>query len=113
MIMFAYTECGLSIERFFELSWYEWSLEIEKVRIRKDRDFDIWEGQASLMRNFMALFANANRGKNTPPFKPTDFIRLSFDNIEEEKRGTEKLSPEQVQERFDQLKNRNGRQRTG
>ena len=27
----------------------------------------------------MALFANANRGKNAQPFKPEDFLKLSFE----------------------------------
>lgn len=28
----------------------------------------------------MALFANANRGKNQAPYTPQDFWRLSYDN---------------------------------
>lgn len=109
MIAFAYTECGLSIEAFFRLSWYEWSLEVEKVNISRKKEHRIWEGQASLTRDFMALFANANRGKSTPPFKGSDFIKLSFDEPEDGKRGTEYISPDQVIERFKSLKKINGK----
>ena len=99
MIIFAYTECGLSIEQFFRLSWYEWSLEIEKVSVRIKRDHDIWEGQASLMRENMALLANINRDskKKGTPFKGSDFIKLSFDKNEEEIEKYAKLTPEEVE----------------
>lgn len=100
MIIFAYTECGLSIERFFQLSWYEWSLEVEKVTIRNKKRHEEWEGHASLTREFMALMAEINRNpkKRATPFKGSEFIKLSFDKDEEEieKQGS-KLTPEQVE----------------
>lgn len=94
MLAFACTECGLSIEEFFKLSWYEWSLEIEKVNKRLRYDHLQWEKHAVLVREQMALFANANTGRNGRKYKGSDFFKLSFDTTEalEQKR----LSPSDV-----------------
>lgn len=35
-----------------------------------------------LTRQFMTLFANANRSKNQPAFTPQDFWKLSYDKDE-------------------------------
>ncbi len=101
MVAFAYSECGLSIEQFFRLSWYEWSLEILRVKARRKRDFTVWEGQASLIREHMALMANFNRDtkKRPQPFKGSDFIKLSFDEKEEEQER-KIMSPEEVEAKF-------------
>lgn len=105
MIMFAYTECGLSLEQFFELSWYEWSLEIERVRVRKKRDSDIWEGNAVLTGELMALIANVNRDpkKRANAYMRTDFFVLSFDDkkLIEDRRFTA-VEPDKIEETFNQ-----------
>lgn len=99
MIAFAYTECGLSIERFFRLSWYEWSLEIEKVSNRRKRDFEIWEGQASLFRNLMATVMNSSGKSYKKHIDAKDLMRLSFDKDEQEiEKDVTKLTPEQVEQ---------------
>jgi hypothetical protein len=51
------------------------------LKIIKDRELEHAERefQMDLTRRFMALFANANRGKNQAPFTPQDFWRLSYD----------------------------------
>lgn len=48
----------------------------------------------------MALFANANRGKDAPIFRPQDFMRLSYDEAQPDAKPTE----EDLQERLDRLK---------
>ena len=98
MISFAYTECGLSIDEFFSLSWYEWSLEIERVHVRNKRDFEIWEGQASLFRNLMATVMNSSGKSYKKHIDAKDLMRLSFDKDEQEiEKDVTKLTPEQVE----------------
>lgn len=97
MIIFAYTECGLSIEEFFRLSWYEWSLEVEKVSRRRKHDYDIWEGQASLFRELMATVMNSSGKSYKKHIDPKDLIHLSFDKVDETKKeAVTKLTPEEV-----------------
>lgn len=111
MVEFAYVDCGLSVDEFYGLSFYEWKLEISRVK-RKDKLVSAeWEGQAMLFRELMALTANINRNsKKTPtPFEGKDFIRLSFDPEKEEK-GSRKLTQEEVDAKFEKVKRlRNGK----
>lgn len=109
MLAFAYAECGLSVEKFFELSFYEWSLEIHKVLTRRERDHTVWEGHASLHREVMALLANVNRDSKTKPtpYKGSDFMKLSYDTDEEAK--NKRMTPEEVDAKFPKLlKAKNG-----
>lgn len=46
-----------------------------------DRELSI-----ELTRQFMTLFANANRSKNQPAFTPQDFWKLSYDKNTVEER---------------------------
>lgn len=97
MIAFAYTECGLSIDQFSELSLYEWSLEIEKVSRRRKRDYEIWEGQASLFRSLMATIMNSSGKSYQKSINEKDLFKLSFDKDEEQlEQPVTKLTPEQV-----------------
>jgi hypothetical protein len=105
MIKFAYVDCGLSIDEFYNLSFYEWALEVERVK-RKSELLNIkWEGEASLFRELMALLANINRNpKKTPtPFEGKDFIPLSFDKPKE-KYVSRQMTPEEVDARIERLK---------
>jgi hypothetical protein len=52
-----------------------------------------------LTRRFMALFANANRSKNSRVFKPEDFFKLSYDT---------QLKPEADPELFNRVARRLG-----
>jgi len=110
MLAFAYAECGLSVEEFFDLSFYEWSLEIHKVLTRRERDHTIWEGHASLHREVMALLANVNRDSKTKPtpYKGSDFMKLSYDSdeVDEQKKI---MTPEEVEAKFPKfLKKKDG-----
>lgn len=81
MIAYAYAECGLSIDQFFALSWYEWSLEVHKARKNYERDHTKWEKNTAVIREFMAMFYNVNRGTN-PTKTGKDLLPLSFDKPE-------------------------------
>lgn len=100
MLAFAYAECGLTVDEFFDLSFWEWSLEIHKVRARSERLKDKWENDACFVREIMALIANVNRdGKKHPkPYEGKDFIRLSFDKDVPEKNKI--VPPEEVEAYF-------------
>ncbi len=100
MIAFAYTECGLSIEQFFKLSWYEWSLEIEKVRIRKQRDFDMWEGNGVLARKIMATILNSAGKLYKKHIDEKELLKLSIDDIQKETVTAKPMTPEEVERKF-------------
>lgn len=102
LVAFAYSECGLSIDQFLSLSWYEWSLEIYKVKNRRKREFEEWEKQAVFVREQMALIANTNRDpKRTPrPYKGSDFFPLSFDDLKEIEVVKKRQTPEEVDARL-------------
>lgn len=91
MLAFAYAECGLTVDEFFKLSLYEWSLEIYKVRKRQEHLKDKWESDAAFVRELLAAVYNTAGKSYKREFKNTDFIKLSFDNKEEVK-ATEPLT---------------------
>ncbi len=99
MIEFAYVQCGLSIDEFYNLSLYEWSLEVLRVKNKIKAENTKWESHAVLVREFMALMANINRNpKKVPtPYKSTDFIRLSFDEPDDKPKM---LSNEELENRI-------------
>ncbi len=107
MIAFAYAECGLTIDEFLGLSFYEWSLEIHKVRQQNKREHERWEGNAILTRELMALIANVNRDskKRALPFEGKDFIKLSFDIASEIK---EERTDEEILSKFPKTLKKNG-----
>ncbi len=97
MIAFGYTECGLSIDQFFMLSFYEWSLEVEKVRRRNERDFNIWEGHAALSRQLMAAVMNSAGKSYKKLVDPRELISLSFDKAEKQAERVPKTDKEMKQ----------------
>lgn len=51
------------------------------LKLHKDRERELAarELPMEMTRQFMALFANANRGKHQTEYTPQDFWRLSYD----------------------------------
>jgi len=97
MLAFAYAECGLTVDEFFKLSFYEWSLEIYKVRKKQERVKDKWESDAAFVRELLAMLYNPHRG-NGPQKSGKDFIKLSFDKKETE--TVEPLTEKAMKERL-------------
>lgn len=82
MLAFAYAECGLNVDQFFDLSFYEWSLEIYKVRKRREKENSKWESDANFVREIMALMVNTTpRERGARQMVGSDFIPLSFDKV--------------------------------
>lgn len=81
MLAFAYSECGLSVNEFFNLSWYEWSLEVHKVKQRRALEHRIWEGNAFLTRELMAAVMNSSGKTYKSTIDPEKLIPLSFDRV--------------------------------
>lgn len=77
--MLAVTELDLTHEKFWSLTWYEWGTYLIKLFRNQQRITAEHEFLMDLTRRFMALFANANRSKNTRVFMPEDFFKLSYD----------------------------------
>lgn len=92
-MVYAYTECGVSVERFWEMSYYEFALEAQKAK-------KSFETRAVFTREILALIANVNRDdkKKPTPFKGSDFFKLSFDK--EELEEVKIIPPEDVEKKF-------------
>lgn len=58
-----------------------YSLKVLEQRKKRKDDQDL---TIEMTRSFMALFANANRGKGNKAYEPTDFFKLSYDITIEE-----------------------------
>jgi len=101
MLKFAYTDCGLSVERFFELSFFEWSLELQKLKKKNEAIHSKWEWDWARTRSLWLILANVNRDhKSRPtPFAPSDLIKLSFDK-DDKPIETRELTPEEIEKKF-------------
>lgn len=82
MLAFAYAECGLNVDDFFGLSWYEWSLEVHKVKQKRVLENKIWEGHAVLTRELMAAVINSAGKSFKRTFEAKELMPLSFDKVE-------------------------------
>jgi hypothetical protein len=89
----------MSAEVFWSLGWYDLNLWVEKIIEDRKRRNEDRELTMEMTRQMMCLFANANRGKDAPVFKPNDFIRLSYDKEEEEV----KVDAKELEERLDKF----------
>ena len=80
MYVFAVTKVNVSHHEFWRLSWYEIGLYIERyayqMELRREDEELAW----ARFRIQWADFRNANRTKKTKPVKPSDLIKLSFDD---------------------------------
>lgn len=77
-------DLGMSSDVFWSLGWHDVNLWIEKVWSDRKKRNEERELTMEMTRQMMCLFANANRGKETPIFQPTDFIKLSYDKEKEQ-----------------------------
>lgn len=98
---------------FWALSFYEWSIWVQRIKNLQDRRRQDGELLIELSRNWMAMYANSNRDpKKTAPYKPTDFYRLSYDTTPEKARKTDAEILEWGKARFakaiERLKKKNG-----
>ncbi len=94
------TELGMSADVFWSIGFYDLTLWIEKVWTDRRKRNEDRELLMEMTRQQLCLFYNANRGKDSPPKYPADFIQLSYD----EARKEEKPTDEDLQERLERLK---------
>lgn len=78
---------GLSPEKFWGLSWWDWCLYLMRFNKKADRDKLNREVAWAHTRALMAVIANASPNRGDKTFRPEDFIKLSFDDatVEEKK----------------------------
>jgi hypothetical protein len=105
MWAFSVAECGLDHDKFWDLSWYEWSLYARRHKIHIRQLEVIEEGHWARYRIQWADFRNANPGKNAAIVKPQDLIKLSFDTDDTPE---EKMTFKQAKERLGSRLNKNG-----
>lgn len=99
MLAFAYAECGLNVDQFFNLSFYEWSLEVYKVKKRQERLRDKWEGEAAFVREILLAVYNSAGKIYKRNFEREDFYKLSFDTVKK-KVETREMTPEEIKKKF-------------
>jgi len=100
---------NLSVDEFFDLSWFELSLLIQRYERKEEDKKIIQELEWARIRKIWVLMINYMRDTKVKPapFKETDLIKLSFDKDEEEQKP---FTPEEVENMFPkELKiNKNG-----
>ena len=99
MIAIAY-EMGLTMDEFFSLSWYEWSMEIHRANKKAERENSIFEGNARIMRRFMSLTYSLLSGKGSPKYNEEDFLPLPSDTKKVEARETREMTREEIEKKF-------------
>ena len=81
MLTTAVSEIGMSPSEFWDLSWYEWGLYLLRYENRLKKENAIFETNWDRTRIMWATLVNVNSGKGKS-VKPSDLIRLSFDEKE-------------------------------
>lgn len=91
---------GLTPAEFWELTWYEWGLYLQRLsKINKEK-VEEWEKFAYFFGDLMALTANIHRDAKK---RPAAFTREDFYNLSSEKKKGKislKLTPEEVEAKF-------------
>lgn len=72
-------------------------MEIHKLKLKKQDEFKKWESNAVLTREILCLTYNLWRGKSNPQLSPQDFIKLSFDKINQ---AIEERTDEEILSKF-------------
>ena len=78
----------MSSKKFWKLSFYDWSLWIQRIKTIHVRRKEDKELLIELERNSMALLANLNTGKSQAAYSGTDFYKLSYDQKSETSKAT-------------------------
>lgn len=83
-------------EKFWGLSFYEWSIwvwRIRSIQIQRDDQRVFWG-------NWMAFYGNTKLKEGADPLKREDFYPISGE-VQEEEKEKEKLSPEELQAKIE------------
>jgi hypothetical protein len=85
----------MSPKKFWKLSFYEWSLWVNRIRSLQDKRQEDRNLLIELERNSMALFANAHKDRKAGLFKGSDFYPLPGDEVQKKK--TKRLSAKDLE----------------
>jgi hypothetical protein len=88
-------------ERFWELSWYEWSLYARRHKIKVDQLITLDECEWARFRIMWALYINTHKSENDPVVEPHELIKLSFDKPVE---APKSQSKEEIEASFKKAK---------
>jgi hypothetical protein len=100
----------MSSKKFWKLDLYDWSLWVHRILNLQEKRKQDQELLIELERGSMALFANANRGKDQAVFERRDFYKLSYDEVQEEIKITGEIMYKMMMDRFKNipLRKKNG-----
>jgi hypothetical protein len=74
-----------SDEKFWELSWYEWGVYMQRHHRRSDKEHHRLEiAVYNPLRIIWSTIMNRHRGSKEKAYKHTDLLKLSFDNSKDE-----------------------------
>ena len=76
----AIKKLGMKSDDFYELTWYDWIIWVEKVIDDNEDQLELDQARWQRWRLTRADFLNAHRGKGDPEVKPEDVIRLPMDD---------------------------------
>lgn len=83
MLHAAVVHVGISPDEFWQLTWYEYDLYLQRMDYRLQKEKYDFESDWSRTRSLWTILANVHRKPNTPALKPSDLIKLSFDTSDE------------------------------
>lgn len=82
------------------MSWYEWSLYLHKLDVKRESEKVKQELEWDRFRTLFSVISNHTpKEKGAPVSKPTDWMKLSFDT-ETQNVESQSLTPEEVEKRF-------------
>jgi hypothetical protein len=81
MELLARKELGMGLTDFYNCTWYDWSLWLERIKELRERRLQDHELIQDMFRRSLSIYYNWNKGKSNPPVNPEDFWRLSYDKV--------------------------------
>jgi hypothetical protein len=104
-IKFAFTKCGISVDEFFELSWYEFLLVIARKKEVDDKDKQREEFEwLRLSRLLTPIYNFMYKRKDGRWWRDSDFMPYKPSWYKEVEEGKEQIPEEDLQARLDKLK---------
>jgi hypothetical protein len=74
-----------SIEVFWELSWYEWGVYMQRYARRQEKEHQHLETAVyNPLRIIWSTIMNRHRGSKEKAYQPTDLFKLQMDVVKDE-----------------------------
>jgi hypothetical protein len=98
----AVCEIGLSVDEFWKLSFYEWQLYQNRLKVQFERERLIQENGWNQTRVLWATIINTTPGIKKR-VQPKDLIKLSFDDELVDKKELVPITDKEMKQKFGKL----------